>query len=176
MYFCSWTFIYWSENMIQLVNFPLYSQKIHPSHNNRGSIYTYYGLLWSLKNPYKLFITFTIKYEICMAWNQQSLKDLELLFLFCCATILGKRNMCLELDAYLLSYRNNSNWLDFHFDDYFEMTFTWHINICQLLSFYLQVNIFLNYWRRKVYLSNLVENIKSVTKFLYPDLTSYVSL
>ena len=37
--------------------FPLYSQKLNPSHNNRGSIYTNYGLLSSLKNANKLFIT-----------------------------------------------------------------------------------------------------------------------
>ena len=30
--------------------FPLYSQKLNPSYDNRGSIYTKYGLLMSLKN------------------------------------------------------------------------------------------------------------------------------
>ena len=29
--------------------FPLYSQKLNPSYDNRGSIYTKYGLLMSLK-------------------------------------------------------------------------------------------------------------------------------
>ena len=37
--------------------FPLYTQKLNPSHDNRGSIYTNYGLISSLKNPNKLFIT-----------------------------------------------------------------------------------------------------------------------
>ena len=37
--------------------FTLYSQNHNPFHNNRGYIYTYNGLLLSLKNPNKLFIT-----------------------------------------------------------------------------------------------------------------------
>ena len=36
--------------------FPLYSQKLNPSHNNRGCIYTYNGIILSLKNPNKIFI------------------------------------------------------------------------------------------------------------------------
>ena len=36
--------------------FLFHSQKLNPSHNNREFIYTYDGLLLSLKNPNKLFI------------------------------------------------------------------------------------------------------------------------